>query len=505
MTRCTTLARLILLSLALALAAVRDGHAAESAQRPLAELSAPYAFQSVDQSVTEALRRFAVDHGLKLRISGTDMWSSERLDGWIRAETGRGFLEQLASAHHFNWFVANRKLHVSASNDSTIERIALRGLQADAARAALEAVGLYDARFGWGQLTGRDAVLVAGPREYTSLVRRFLATQPASEPIEIEAQPMVFPLHYAQAGDSLVADGRSAPRAGVASVLRQLVARELEPAAPRFALPAMSSAQTYTAPPLLSAASGIANWLGPASYLPPLPELRAASGSVSSAAQAPRVVIVADERTNAVLVWADPKMRSRFQLLIDALDKPLPMVAIEVLVIEFDEATIRALASNGRPADGGASAGEQAFHAQLSQALNEQRGRVLNLQRLVGSANLHATLAIGAEEPNDASASASADDANASGRAGNRGDALDLVARILPAASPEQAAIAVDVALVMAQPTGMPGQGWARTSSLKLNTAVTLAQGAAPLLIATYPVATSRMQQRAIFISAKTL
>jgi len=66
-------------------------------------------------------------------------------------------------------------------------------------------------------------------------------------------------------------------------------------------------------------------------------------------------------------------------------------------------------------------------------------------------------------------------------------------------------AVVVDIDLLMAQPTGLPGQTWANTSSVKLDTAVTLESGAPPRLVASYPVAAARAEQRAIFIGAKAL
>jgi hypothetical protein len=128
---------------------------------------------------------------------------------------------------------------------------------------------------------------------------------------------------------------------------------------------------------------------------------------------------------------------------------------------------------------------------------------------LVGEMNAHTTLAIGGEAshpaaaPNEASAHASGETLN--GRSGHEGDRLDLAARIVPSNTTAATLIAVDVDLLMAQPTGLPGQLWTNTSSVKLDTAVTLESGAPPRLIASYPVATARAEQRAIFISAKAL
>ncbi|HTI19188.1 MAG TPA: secretin N-terminal domain-containing protein [Trinickia sp.] len=505
------------------------GELPRETQTAAVDLSAPYALQAGDRSVLDVLRRFADDHGLTLRVApangrrATPAWHTAHIAGWVTGESGRDFLEQLASAHHFEWFIANRTLHVSARSDSTAERIALHGMAPDAARTALAAVGLYEARFGWGALTGQDAVLVAGPREYRSLVRRFLAARTVPGARTLQVEPMIFPLRYASAADSTALDGRDGVVPGVASILRQLVAPNDEAQSQRLVLPTVESMQALeTAGPvpvasLPIAGPGLVNWLGTAHRATPLPDWRAAPTRLAPASSAPasesEVVIAADARTNTVLVWGDPVLRSRLERLIETLDQPLPMVSMEVLVLEADEATVLSLAAGGTanaPSQDDVSVGgvDTGFHARLSQAISEARATLLNRQALVGFANLHMTLAIGAEESHRRSTSHDGNDSrdeNANGRAGNRGDALDLAARLLPARPSAPPALAVDVGLLMAQPTGLPGQQWGSTSSVKLKTAVALESGAAPRLIASYPVASSRSRQRAIFISARAI
>ncbi len=410
-----------------------------------ADLSAPYAYQATGRSPLDVLQRFADDHGLTLRVApaarrAAPAWRTARLAGWVRSESGRAFLEQLASAYHFDWFVAKRTLHISARADSTVERVALHGLQADAAQAALAAVGLYDERFGWGALTGHDAVLVAGPREYVSLVRRVLGTQAAPNKNASQSEPMIFPLRYAQAADAAAFDSGDAARPGIASILRQLVAQDDEPQAPRFYLPAVGP-MPATPAALPVGGQGLADWFGVSPQVPPLPDRRASlATALPAASRSPEIIIVGDERTNTVLVWGDPALRPRLERVIEALDRPVPMVKMEVLVLEADEATVKALASdgaNGNPGTNSADTGllhalRTDFDARLSQAIVEQRAKVLNRQALVGFSNQHVTLAIGAEELHPRSAPHDESDENANGRAGNRGDALDLIAHLLP-------------------------------------------------------------------------
>jgi hypothetical protein len=470
-------------------------------------LGAPYAVETSKQPLLTVLERFAADHGLTIRVAAHAgrPWQTTTLDGWVRAPSGLAFLEQLSRAHHFSWFVAERTLYLSAARDAAVERIALAGMPADRARAALEAVGVYDARFGWGELAGQDAVLVGGPQAYRTLVRRFLAKGSAPGETASELEPMIFPLRFVRAADEAPADSGVATRPGVAAILRQLLARETAVNPPLFAIPAQADF-----PPLPTAPPPASQWTAfpsatAASPLPlPLPRARA---SGESASQATEPSIVADEATNSVIVWGDRRWRSKIAQVVAALDRPSPLVSMDVLVIETDLATVAALdaASDGGQARATATAHGSAFDAQIAAAIAERRVRVLNRQTLVGRFNSHTTLAIGGEAP----AASTAPDATSgephNGRGGNRGDRLDLAARLMPAQGNAAPNVAVDVDLLMAQPTGLPGQTWANTSSVKLDTAVTLESGAPPRLIASYPVASARAEQRAIFISAKAL
>ncbi|WP_181885534.1 secretin N-terminal domain-containing protein [Trinickia dinghuensis] len=489
------------LSLLAALSFLMPPGNAHAAKDVNAGLAAPYAAEASKQTVVEVLDRFAADHGLTLRVANDAArgWQTAKLDGWVRAPTGRAFLEQLAHAHHFTWFVAEQTLYVGAARDSAVERIALGGMRADSAQAALEAVGLYDARFGWGELSGQDAVLVGGPRAYRALVSRFLAGHGASSDGQAELEPMIFPLRFAQAADMPPTEAGAPARPGVAALLRQLLVREAPAAQPAFTLPAQADF-----PPLPAAAPPLAPWIGVpgASPAPAVPRPRAAKGAASEASEAS---IVADDRTNSVVVWADRRWRSRLQQLVDALDRPTSLVSFDVLVVEGDVAAVGELNIASESAYAGFARHSAVVDDRIAAAIAAHRVRLLSRQTLIGRMNARTTLAIGGEAAHDGNAPEPTAGEQANGRSGNRGDRLDLSARIVPSDSGAAPSIAVEVALLMAQPTGLPGQAWSNTTSVKLDTAITLESGAPPHLIASYPVAAARAEQRAIFISAKTL
>lgn len=467
-------------------------------------LDSPYAYQASNRTLPEVLHGFAADHGLALRIDGKAPagWQTAKLDGWLRAPTGRAFLEQLAHSHHFSWFLSNRTLHIGGAGDAAVERVALGGMRADDARAALEAVGIYDSRFGWGELSGQDAVLVGGPRAYRALVRTHLAAERKPTGAQAAQEPMIFPLRFAQAGDAAPSTGEAA-RSGVASLLTQLLVQERRVRQP----PLAATSQLDVLPPLPGPAPPLSPWIGssapsPAAALSAPPPTLSSGVSLSQGRPAG---VVADERTNAVVVWADPALRPAIQQLIDALDQPASLFSIDVFVIESDVTTVDALSAAGERAYAMASPSSSAFDGRFSDAIANRSIRLLNRQTLVGQLNRRTALSLGDEAAHAQSPPGDAAAVQGNGRSGTRGDRLELTARILPPVKGRPLDIAVDVDLLLAQPTGLPGQAWSNTTSLKLETAVTLASGAPPRLIASFPVATARAEQRAIFISAKAL
>lgn len=485
--------------------------ASAMAQQASDTLAAPYALDASNQRVRDVLQRFAADHGLALRIdpAAQRAWRPDTLDGWVRGETGRAFLEQLARAHRFSWFVADRKLYVGSAHDSSVERIPLGGIRADSARAALKTVGIYDDRFGWGELDGQDAVLVGGPGSYRALVRRFVTGHAQARSTAAEPEAMIFPLRYAKAGDDPPEGSGPTRRPGVAALLRALLEPGTAPGTaisqPTFVLPAESE----VVPPLPSVMPALTQWAGyPSPRTPPVQATaRPRRANETAASAASPVRIVADDATNSVIVWAGRSRRADIQRLVDALDRPAPLVSIDILVIESDSNTVMALGAASEGNDAGSVTSSPPFANRIAQAVAEQRLRVLNRQTLVGRMNTHTILAIGAEASHTGAPADRADGDQANGRSGHRGDRLDLTARVVPAAdkSERATAIAVDVDILMAQPTGLPGQIWNNTSSVRFETSVTLEDGAQPRLIASYPVATARAEQRAIFISARAL
>jgi len=496
----TPLCRLLLAVLCALIAAGAKANAETNAS-----LAAPYALHASQQGVLDVVRRFAIDHGFALRVAADPKndWQTAPVDGWVRAPTGQAFLEQLARAYHFSWFIADRTLHVSGSRDSATERIALNGTPADTARTALEAVGIYDARFGWGELIGQDAVLVSGPRAYRALVRRFVARQASAAQAQAGPVPMIFPLRFAQAGDTVPSDTSLGVRPGVATVLRQLLAPDTPVAQPVFTLPAQSD----VAPPLPTVAPPLARWLGYPVSTPAAVHTARQGGTVAASqpSTARPIGIVADDATNAVLVWGDRTWQARIQQMIDALDRAAPLVSINVLVIESDLPMVTALSAASESVYAASDLAAHAFDERLAQALADRRARLVNRQTIVGRMHAHTTLTIAGEASQAAGSAGAAGPQEANGRSDKGGDRLDLVARIVPSPKAGATALAIDVDLLMAQPTGLPGQAWANTSSVKLDTAVTVESGAPPRLIASYPVATARAEQRAIFISAKAL
>lgn len=301
-----------------------------------------YAYRAQRSSVEQVLGDFARGHGLSLVLTQLRGSRPRRLDGWIRGDTAPAFLDKLALANDLRWFVFNRKLYVSASADDVVERLRLEGQSVAEARQALTGLGLFDPRFGWGELPEQGMILVSGPRRYVALVKTLLAKQPPDK----EHAVMVFPLQHASAEDrEVLLRGQRIVQPGVASLLRKL--RQETDAGRSAGRPALL-------PSMLSLSGG--SLLGPLAEMGggvadlatlPLPRAEGESlrtpeaGARGGIGAPPRLRddakgVVADPRSNSVIVRDDPSRRARYEKLIAVLDVQQRLVEIESFIIEFE-------------------------------------------------------------------------------------------------------------------------------------------------------------------------
>ncbi|QPI53331.1 type III secretion system outer membrane ring subunit SctC [Massilia antarctica] len=259
----------------------------------------------------------------------------------IKAATGSEFLDRLAAAAGFRWFVYNETVYVVPRGEQIAVRLQVGEDAVQDAKAALSGVGLFDARFGWGELPDEGVIIVSGPRIYVDLVRSLLL--PDHKPEDAPAsgrQVMVFRLKYASAADrTITTRGQKELVPGMKSILGRLL--DSEPAQPAGAPPGKefdvgSDKHSRRAP----VGKGGARELGEQAAAPPA-EQRGARAA--GATRGERVRIDADPSLNAIIIYDDVARRATYQALIAQLDVEPRQVEIEALIVDIDRSKLSEL------------------------------------------------------------------------------------------------------------------------------------------------------------------
>jgi type III secretion protein C len=295
--------------------------------------------------LARALDQFGVAYGVQVDSRVPDALLAPTR---IKAASGTEFLDRLAASAGFRWFVYNETVYVVPRGDQVSVRLQVGEDAVQDAKAALTGVGLFDARFGWGELPDEGVVIVSGPRVYVDLVRALLL--PERKPDESPAngrQMMVFRLKYASAADrTITTRGQKELVPGIKSILARLLDSEPapRPGVAQGALPAgdfdvASSKPSRRAP----FGKGGARESGAQAREPAeAPEDRRAARA-GAGARTERVRIDADPSLNAIIIYDDGAKRATYQNLIAQLDVEPRQVEIEALIVDIDRSKLSEL------------------------------------------------------------------------------------------------------------------------------------------------------------------
>ncbi|MFM0648981.1 type III secretion system outer membrane ring subunit SctC [Paraburkholderia bryophila] len=328
-------------------------------------------------------------------------------------DTPGNVFTQLTEAYGLVWYFDGKAMHVTTAADVRSRVIPFAPMTREAVASLLRNLDLDDARLPIKY--SATTVKVAGPSRFVDAVAE--AIDQAQRQTTVAPNPedpviRIFPLRYAQAQDIRYTVGsQERVMPGVASLLRQLMAdngpyngagsgpsNAPRPRADDARADARTAARTEArnargGPPPLPSLLG----LGLASVPPaagsaagaaaPLPEI---DGSVLPSAPAARRNIVADARTNAVIISDLASTMLNYERAIAMLDQPQELVEIDAVVIDLSSNAARSLGvswggANGRinGASGAASAPLSVGAAALMAPASAAAG--LNLATLVGN------------------------------------------------------------------------------------------------------------------------
>lgn len=299
--------------------------------------SMTYSYRETPRSLGQILTAFSQAMGLKLKVNSERLLHQRAVADPVAVSPAQ-FMDRVGFVYGLTWFVHAGSLHVSETADEKLERIPLGAMTAASARQTLVGTGIFESKFGWGELDETHPVaIVTGPAAYIELVRSAVG-RAAMERIATEPQLMVFPLKHASAADfeTTVRD-RTLIRPGVATTLRNLLSpsRDSITANDTKALGPIASAR------LPAADSGMLSLPGMSAIVQnPNPALGggpAAYGRRSATAP----VIDAYIPLNAVMVRDLPDRRPLYEALFQQLDVPTRKVEIVATIIDVDVGSLR--------------------------------------------------------------------------------------------------------------------------------------------------------------------
>lgn len=315
------------------------------AETPTAWKESGYGYNANGTPLAKVLIDFSRTHGVELRI---DDMPADNVQGVLRTATATEFLERLAARHRFHWFVYNRVLYVSPSNESTTERIEVDRGALSEAKAALTGVGLYEPRFGWGELPEQSAIMVTGPREYLRLVRGAIGERDRT----IGYEAMVFRLKNASVDDrTITVRNQTVVTPGAASLLKSMLSARPD-TGNRGLFGEGGDAQYMTSgktiSDLMDSGRNAATAAGGSGGSGLAERSNAGRASGGAGRRGGGLSVEGDVRTNSIVIFDLAKRRPYYQRLIDSIDVPQSLVEIEACVVDVNRDHVFELGFGGQ-------------------------------------------------------------------------------------------------------------------------------------------------------------
>lgn len=334
--RCGIRLRAGMLALGLSLAALT----AHAGSPPWPE--APYVQINRDDHLSAVLQQFARGFGLRLELDGDIDGLGPAVSGRMTGSHPGAFLDSLAAVHGLHWYHYQGVLYVSRRTDLVNRVLPTRGLSGESVRRILDDMGIFDSRFGWSDIPERASVMVSGPRSYVNRVADTLAALPEED---VEQRVMVYRLKHASVDDRRMQfRDQSITVPGVASVLRALLADK------QAASSGVRTETTDLAASSTASLKAIRPFAQDSDALQTLVDAvtqntrpSAARPSQAPARKGQTPVIESDVRLNALLIKDRPSLEPVYRQLIEWLDVPSSLVAIEAMIVDISASSLSEL------------------------------------------------------------------------------------------------------------------------------------------------------------------
>ncbi|KKB62778.1 secretin [Robbsia andropogonis] len=328
------------------------------------------------KDVKDVLHDFAASQGIPANISQS---VSGNVTGKFQMSPQR-FLDTLASTFGFVWYYDGQVLDVVTPDAMKSQLIRLDHASAEDLRETLREMHVSDPRFSITYDSAQGAAIVSGPPNYVKLVSDIAERLDSNTEHRAGTVVKVFPLYHAWAMDRTTdADGTTINLPGVATVLNSMYHPNENNAGASSANKAATSMTNVKKVSPMNNINGYPGGQGSNSVAPPIPSsvqgqmagfgnsqpglLAGLSGQASPQLQSPSSsgdnqqgggrqkdqslpVIVADQRTNSVLIRDTPDRMDQYPALIERLDIKPQLVEIQAQIFEVDDSVIDQLGIN---------------------------------------------------------------------------------------------------------------------------------------------------------------
>ncbi len=308
--------------------------------------NAPFTYYADKKPLSSVLGDFAQAYNLKLHMSAK---LQDQVSGRFSLDNPTEFMNRLSGTFGFSWFTHSGALYIGDNQDLVTKSIATPAVRSGGnLRQLLTSLGVFDARFGWGEMPEMGIVMVSGPSAYVQLVERTLQAMPNAPGGQ---QIAVFRLKHASVEDRTIAyRDQSINVPGVTSILRHLVRGTSSgnvamagstsvgrlPSAPA----SFKGGDTSSPSPALGESSAAASGAVQAAQVnasgTPAIANASSNANTNTNASSVRPSIQSDQRINAVIVQDTPERMPLYKELIAQLDVPAPLVEIEALIIDVN-------------------------------------------------------------------------------------------------------------------------------------------------------------------------
>jgi type III secretion protein C len=295
----------------------------------------PFSYLGKEQQLDKVLAGFARTFGLELRLDASFPDNVPAPSGRAAAASPTEFLNQLGATYGLTWYYHAGALYFSRSSERITRLIPTKGMSGAALKKAFAEMGILDARFGWGEVEERSAIMVSGPSTYVERIEKAMS---AFSEAPAEQQILVFRLKHASVEDRTINyRDRTITTPGVVTTLRTLLGDGTAPNVSTIAEMAdTSQSQRGALKPLVSDGDRPAAGPQPAAK-PQRPDPARAGGGGS------RPVIQADYRLNAILIKDKPQNAPIYRELIELLDVPTSLIEIEAAIVDVNSSSMSEL------------------------------------------------------------------------------------------------------------------------------------------------------------------